>query len=163
MLRIIITIGLGICFLQSPIAQAVEVYDKFDDFEKNLIKYPEKVYIVNYWATWCAPCLAEIPYFESLKSNFKSSEVEVVLVSLDFKAHHDSRLIPFLKRKNLRSRVIHLTDVKTNSWIDRVDSSWSGAIPATVFYQGKKKKFMEHEFKSQQELEDTFKRFINSN
>lgn len=53
----------------------------------------DMVYVVNFWATWCAPCVKELPYFEALN---QQQDVEVLLVSLDFPKHKASRLIPFL-------------------------------------------------------------------
>lgn len=158
-----ITSGLLLLFLSfQSSSQNIEVYDDFDTFEQNLRKNPDKTYVVNFWATWCAPCLAEIPYFENLHVRLDSTAAEVVLVSLDFKTHHSTRLIPFVQNKELNSRIIHLTDGKANDWIDRIDSSWSGALPATVIYRGKKKKFVEYEFKSQEELDNFYNEFTQS-
>ena len=135
-------------------SQDVKVYDRFDDFEELLTKDDDKTYVVNFWATWCAPCIKELPYFERLHEKYKDKNVIVILTSLDFKKHLERRVIPFVKRKSLKAEVVLMDDPDANSWIDRVDPSWSGAIPATVFYNNKKKRFLEQEFSSFEELED---------
>ena len=58
-------------------AQEVVVYEKFDDFEKAIIKEDDNVYVINFWATWCAPCIKELPYFEKL--HLENKKVKVIL------------------------------------------------------------------------------------
>ena len=140
-------------------SQEIKVYDTFDDFEE-LMSRTDKVYVLNFWATWCAPCIKELPYFEALGQKYDPSELEVILVSIDFKNQLEKRLKPFVKKKELQSQVVHLADPKPNKWIDRVDESWSGAIPATYVYSGDKHKFYEQEFHSIEELENIIKPFL---
>ena len=143
-------------------SQNLEVYDSFDDFSQNLTPDNSKVYVVNYWATWCAPCVKELPYFESLHQQFKDNNIEVVLVSIDFENQRERRLLPFIEKNSLKSRLIHLTDPKTNDWIDKVDPSWSGAIPITLFVRGPDTKFMEKQFPSYESLEAELSSFLKS-
>jgi len=131
--------------------QDVKVYKTYSEFEELLQTKDDKVHIVNFWATWCKPCIKELPYFEEIGSEL-SDKVDITLVSLDFGNQLDTRVKPFIKKKELESRVVLLDDPKSNVWIDLVDKSWSGAIPATVFYKGDKRKFYEKEFHSTAEL-----------
>lgn len=122
-------------------------------------KDANKTYVVNFWATWCAPCVKELPYFEQLNTNYSSQNVEVILVSLDFPKQIETKLKPFLTKKALKSEVLVLDDVDSNTWIPKVDKDWSGAIPATIIYNKNKKTFYERSF-DYKELETELKQFI---
>ncbi|OEJ99048.1 thioredoxin [Flavivirga aquatica] len=137
----------------------LEVYN-FKAFEKFLNLKDDKVYVINFWATWCAPCVKELPYFEKLNELYNDKNVEVILVSLDFPHLYDSKLKPFIKERKLISKVIALDDVDMNTWIPKVDDKWSGSIPATIIYRNDNKKFFERSF-TYEELELEVMRFIN--
>lgn len=135
----------------------LEIYD-FEGFEKFLNRKDDKVYVINFWATWCAPCVKELPYFEKLNSEYEVKNVEVILVSLDFPHLYDSKLKPFIEKKKLKSKVIALDDVDMNTWIPKVDGSWSGSLPATMIYKNENSKFFEQSF-TYEELEKEVKQF----
>ncbi|SCX85993.1 TlpA family protein disulfide reductase [Flavobacterium caeni] len=128
---------------------SVNSYD-FKAFEPLLHKNNDTTYVVNFWATWCAPCIAELPHFEKLNRDYKDKKVKVILASLDFSKQVESNLLPFIKNKNLQSKVVHLGDPDANAWIEKVDSTWSGAIPATVIYNKTKRNFYEQSFTYEQ-------------
>jgi thiol-disulfide isomerase/thioredoxin len=136
----------------------LEVYD-YVGFEKFLNKNNSKVYVVNFWATWCAPCVKELPYFEKLNLEYNSQNVEVILVSLDFPHLYDKKLKPFIKERKLTSKVIALDDVDMNTWIPKVDANWSGSIPATIIYKNDKRKFYEQSF-TYEALKKELKQFL---
>jgi thiol-disulfide isomerase/thioredoxin len=115
----------------------------FNQFEPYLHKSTDTVYIINFWATWCKPCIKELPDFEKINHDYRNEKVKVYLVSLDFPDKHDELLIPFIKEHNIHSEVIHLTDPDANSWIDKVSPFWSGSIPVTVIYKGNSREFYE--------------------
>uniref|UniRef100_UPI00260C894D TlpA disulfide reductase family protein n=1 Tax=uncultured Winogradskyella sp. TaxID=395353 RepID=UPI00260C894D len=72
-------------------AITLEVYD-YNGLKPLINKKDDKVHVVNFWATWCAPCVKELPYFEAIKEDYKDDNVEVLLVSLDFPRNYDSKL-----------------------------------------------------------------------
>ncbi|MBU2939690.1 TlpA family protein disulfide reductase [Lacinutrix sp. C3R15] len=137
----------------------VEEYD-FNAFEKFLNIKDDKVYVVNFWATWCAPCIKELPYFEAIHENYKNKNVVVLLVSLDFPKQYQKKLIPFMQKHKLKSKVVALNDPDSNSWIPKVSEEWSGAIPATLIYNKEKRAFYEQSF-NYEELKTEVNRFIN--
>ncbi len=137
----------------------LEVYD-YEGFEKFLNKKDDTIYVINFWATWCVPCVKELPYFEKLGEEYKDKNVELLLVSLDFPHVYESKLKPFIKQKQLKSKVIALDDTDMNSWIPKVNKDWSGAIPATVIYRNDSRKFFEGSF-TYEELETEVKHFLN--
>jgi thiol-disulfide isomerase/thioredoxin len=144
--------------LATDINMDLDVYD-YDGLEPLINKTDDKVHVVNFWATWCAPCVKELPYFERINKNYKSKGVEVLLVSLDFPKNYDSKLKPFIKKYHLKSQVVALDDTDQNRWIPAIDKEWSGAIPATIIYNGKKRLFYERSF-TQEELEKELKQFL---
>lgn len=128
-------------------AQKVDVkVMRFNQFESYLNQDNDTLYIVNFWATWCKPCVAELPYFEKINSEYANNKVKVILVSVDFKDDLESRLIPFLKNKNIKSEVILLDETDPNTYIDKVSKKWSGAIPVTYIYRGDNVNFYEKNF-----------------
>jgi len=137
----------------------LDVYD-FNGLEKLLSTQSNKTYVVNFWATWCKPCVKELPYFEKLRANYQDKNVELLLVSLDFPNKYDSKLKPFIKEHNIQSKVVALDDPDMNTWIPKVDESWTGAIPATIIFNKNKRKFFEQSF-TYEELENELQPFLN--
>lgn len=123
-----------------------------DELNERIKNGQDSTYVVNFWATWCAPCIKELPHFEKLNTEFKSEKLAVLLVSVDFKSKLNSAVIPFVKRKNMKSEVFLLNESDPQKYIDRIDKSWSGSIPATLFIKGDKRKFIESEFTYEQLL-----------
>ena len=105
---------------------------KADELVKRFTSKNDTTYIINFWATWCGPCVKELPYFEKLNETYLNEKVKIILVSLDFVADYDSKLVRFVKRKKLKSEVLLLNETKPNEFIDKIDKRWNGSIPATM-------------------------------
>lgn len=118
---------------------------KFDVLQKLIESRNKEIKVINFWATWCAPCVKELPLFEALNAASPNG-VEVTLVNLDF-ADKIDKVNSFLARKNMKSTVLLLDEVDYNKWIDKVDKSWSGAMPATLIVNSStgKRRFIERE------------------
>ncbi|MDT8324070.1 MAG: TlpA disulfide reductase family protein, partial [Bacteroidota bacterium] len=130
----------------SVAGKSVPVYEGFDALLPLLREPDDALLVVNFWATWCAPCVKELPYFEELVDGEHGKRVRVLLVNLDFRKQLRTRLLPFLEKHSVRADVVVLDDPDANAWIDRVDSSWSGAIPATLFLGPGIREFHEQSF-----------------
>ena len=113
-------------------SQKVAVY-KIDNLLKRIHNNSDTLYIVNFWATWCKPCVAELPDFEKINTEYKTQKVKVLLVSMDFKEDITKKLKPFIQKNNTVSEVVLLDELNGNEFIDKVSKQWGGAIPATLF------------------------------
>lgn len=159
--RILLLFIITFSFYNTVKAQDLTVFKKYDDLEKALFKENDTLYVVNFWATWCAPCVKELPYFETYSKENSNQKVKVILVSLDFEKQKDSKLIPFLKKKKITSDVVLLLEKDYNNWLPKVNKNWSGSIPATLLIKGNKRQFVEQEFESGNELKNYINTFIN--
>ena len=80
--------------VQSESSPKVPIVD-YNGLDPLLHKDNDTTYVVNFWATWCKPCVAELPYFEQLTETYKGQKVKVLLVSLDFSKQIESKLLTF--------------------------------------------------------------------
>lgn len=146
-------IFLFVCLGFSLTAQSQKVkLLNVDQLQERMKNGKDSTYVVNFWATWCAPCIKELPNFEKLGTEYKAEKLAVLLVSVDFKSKLTSNVEPFVKRKNLKSEVFLLNESNPQEYIDRIDPSWSGSIPATLFIKNDKRKFIESELTYEQLL-----------
>lgn len=119
----------------------------------------DTLYVVNFWATWCKPCVEELPYFEGQRTALSGSPVRILLASLDF-ASNRARIQRFLYKNKYGAEAIILHDPNQDQWINSIDSSWSGALPATVLYRkGQKLFFYEGAFTSE-DLHNTLIKYL---
>lgn len=130
----------------------ITVYQTFDDMEHVLHPENDTTYLINFWATWCGPCIKELPYFEAINQTYSDKPFKTILISLDSDKKIANKVVPFLNKNKIASEVILLADGKAHKWIDRVDPAWSGAIPITIVRRGAQYAFYEKEFHSEQEL-----------
>lgn len=141
------------------ISNGTPVYD-FGQLEHIFNQNESKAYVINFWATWCKPCVEELPYFEKITETYNSEEVKVILVSLDFEKQFEKKLVPFMAERDLKSEVVILLDPDSNTWINSISEEWSGAIPATIIYNADKKEFKEGSYESFDELNEIIKTYL---
>lgn len=107
---------------------------KADDIIQRIRNSEDTTYVINFWATWCAPCVRELPHFEEINAQYSEQKVKVLLVSLDLKRDVETKLKAFVERRNLQSEVLYLDEKDPNVWIPKFTDRWEGVIPATLFY-----------------------------
>ncbi len=118
----------------------------FTELQNLANRKSDTVIVLNFWATWCRPCVQEMPYFESASQKYLNDKVRILYICLN-SVKEKTAVDSFVKAKQIRNPVLLLNAPNPNDWIDKIDSSWSGAIPATVFYRaGKKVLFKEGGF-----------------
>lgn len=113
-------------------------------------KEEDSLYIINFWATWCAPCVRELPYFNAAHKKYDSlgSKISMKLISMDFDDQLEERVLPFFNRKNFMDYAMDkylITSMDYDNWMPEIDKDWSGSIPATLFYNKTKKIYHFHE------------------
>ena len=110
--------------------------------ENRIKQGKDTTYVVNFWATWCKPCVKELPEFERFKLSVKGKPVKVILISADMKSKLESGVQPFVKAHHLTGE-IYLLDEAPNSYNEKISTDWSGALPGTLIVRKGKKKFHE--------------------
>ena len=134
----------GLLMTMPGFAQRVAVI-KFPELQQRLTRPTDTTYVVNFWATWCAPCVKELPNFEQLRRANAGRKVKVLLVSLDYASQLANKVKPFVKQRGLQSEVLLLDEADPNAWIDKVDAQWSGALPFTLIFNNSTKQRLSFE------------------
>ena len=144
MKRLLFLVILAINVPRFACAQGIPIIDLYQ-LEARLNNGADTTFVINFWATWCGPCVKELPYFEKLGSDRADEKFRILLVTLDFAENLDSKVVPFVLNKQIKSEVLLLDEDNPNKWIPRVSQEWSGAIPASIFINNKKKTRHFHE------------------
>jgi thiol-disulfide isomerase/thioredoxin len=129
---VIVLMAWSLSAAAQPAAQTV----KLDKLLEIIQEKSDHIKVINFWATWCAPCVKELPLFEKLGQ--ERSDVVVMLVSMDLDLDpNPDKVYKFMARKKLQSQVLLLDEKDPNAWIEKIEKTWSGAIPATIIVNGK--------------------------
>lgn len=140
---------------QSPTIPVMDL----EQYKKRVLQDNDTVYVVNFWATWCVPCVEELPYFGAIDAEWKGKPVKFLLMSLDAK-NMAFKITPFLARKYIDIEWHLFSAGDPNVWINKIDKRWEGSIPATIVYKNKKVlNFHEGQFDNKEQLEQ----FITQN
>ena len=148
MIKTILTI---LVFLVAFISNAQEIKKiKITDLEKTISESKQPL-IVNFWATYCVPCLKEIPYFQETVKKNKSQNVSLILVSLDLQEAYPKQIQAIKNKLKLNVPVQYLDETDADYFCPKVDTAWSGALPATLFINNATgyRKFIEDEISKQ--------------
>jgi thiol-disulfide isomerase/thioredoxin len=151
-MKILLNIGLISCLLSFVyLNKKVEVVNFAQLQMQAESKTNDTLYILNFWATWCKPCVQEMPFFEEAATKFSSHKVKIIYVSLN-----SLKELPVVEKhietKSIQNRVFLLNAGNPNDWIDKVDKAWGGSIPATIMYKGGKKVFFKEGEFTQEEI-----------
>jgi thiol-disulfide isomerase/thioredoxin len=115
----------------------------------------DELIVCNFWATWCKPCIAEMPFFDKLQDEFKEDEVRIIFVSVD-DINQAEKVKTFVREKQLRSQMMQMNEDRTvlKTWFGKIQNGWTGEVPATLFVRtdGDIKTFYTGSFQTYEEL-----------
>ncbi|MBD0333803.1 MAG: TlpA family protein disulfide reductase [Chitinophagaceae bacterium] len=123
---------------------------KITDLEQ-YIKQSDNPTIISFWATFCKPCLEEIPYFQEAVKRYDPAGVQLLLVNLDM-AEVYPKLQNFIIKRKISAPVVFLDETNADVFCPKVDEKWSGAIPASLLINNKTgyRKFFEDQLSREQ-------------
>ena len=107
--------------------------------EELLKQKNDTTYVINFFASWCAPCMQELPEFQAFAQEHAQEKVRLIHVSVDFEDDAEEALIPLLRKFDITQPVWLLSE-SGNRWITRIDKQWNGSIPATLVFNNQQKK-----------------------
>ena len=147
-------------FTSAIIAQSIPKWS-ITDLEEYIEK-SEVPIVVNFWATYCVPCIKEIPYFQEVIKKYNHKDVKLLLVSLDFEESYPVRVADFASKRKFTSPIVWLNETNADYFCPKIDSKWSGVMPATLFVNNKKghRKFFEEEM-PEKKFEEEVKKILN--
>jgi len=118
----------------------------------------DSILVINFWATFCKPCIEEIPYFQTTVEKYRDKGVKLLLVSMDLKDDYPENVRKFIVKNNYHNPVVWLNETNADYFCPRVDKKWMGGIPSTLIVNPKTgyRKFFEKQLK-QEELEQELK------
>ena len=128
------------------------------------IKNSDHPIVLNCWATWCAPCVEEIPYFMETVKKYRDQKVELLLVSLDFASYYPGKIQELIKKKKFEATFFWLNETNADYFCPKVDEKWFGSIPATLFIYPKRnyRRFFEKQLK-EEAFEQEVKAMLGAN
>lgn len=151
MIKKTLLIAVVCCFTVAVHAQSIPKL-KMDDVVKLFENKSDTTYVINFWATFCKPCVAEIPNFIKIADKYKAQKVKLLLVSVDLPSFYPKRVAAFAISNKFTTNLAWLDETDADHFCPMIDKNWSGAIPATIMVNAKTgyKKFFEGEIKGEE-------------
>lgn len=163
MIKRLLSLILFTTFVVTANAQTISKW-KIEDVVRSYTRNNDTVYVVNFWATFCKPCIAEIPDFIRIVKQYEKQKVKLVLVSLDLPSYYPAKIAAFAKKNNYNVRIVWLNETNADHFCPAIDKTWSGSIPSTIVVNNKTgyRKFTEGEM-SAADFEAIIKEGIGGN
>jgi len=150
-------------FVMAANSQSIPKW-KIEDVVRSYSAKNDTVYVVNFWATFCKPCIEEIPDFIRLVEKYKTQKVKLLLVSLDLPGYYPAKIAAFAKKNKYNTNIVWLNETNADHFCPMIDAKWSGAIPSTIIVNNNNgyRKFTEDQI-SPEEFEKALKEAIGGN
>ena len=110
---------------------------KITDLVNYYTQPSDSIYIINFWSTWCQPCVDEIPFMQQITKKYADKKVNLLLVSLDLYKLYPYKLKAFAKKHRFTANLVWLNETDADIFCPAIDKKWSGAVPATLIYNAK--------------------------
>ena len=151
MKKILLSLAFLFGLISFSIAQINIPKWKITDVEKYMNSGKDEVLVINFWATFCKPCVAEIPSFIEITNKYKDQNVKLLLVSLDLPSFYPKKVAAFAKKNNWNANIVWLEETNADYFCPKIDPKWSGSIPATLIINPKTgyRKFFEEEMEKE--------------
>ncbi|CAN5210729.1 hypothetical protein BH09BAC2_BH09BAC2_09310 [soil metagenome] len=99
----------------------------------------DSVLVINFWATFCKPCVEEMPYLQSISKKYSDKKVKLILVSLDMGTYEPAKIQSFAAEHNITAPIFWLNETNADYFCPKIDKTWGGSIPATYIINRSKK------------------------
>lgn len=149
-MKVMITLLCCLTLTLSSIGQKIPKW-KITDVENMMNSKESGILVLNFWATFCKPCVAEIPFFISITNKYKGEGVKLFLVSVDLPSAYPAKIARFTREKKFNTNISWLAETNADYFCPKIDASWSGSIPATLILNTRTgyRKFFEGEIKAE--------------
>lgn len=104
---------------------------------EQLIRESKTPLMINFWATFCKPCIEEMPYLQKAATDHAADSLQLILVSLDLQEDYPKKVEAFVQKRKMAGKLFWLDEFDADYFCPKVDPAWSGAIPATLFINNK--------------------------
>jgi thiol-disulfide isomerase/thioredoxin len=98
-----------------------------------------KVVLVNFWATWCKPCRAEMPALQALAAKLRPRGFELITISND-EADKQPQVLKALGEYKISGVTYLRKTADDDKFCDTIDPKWQGVLPALFIYDRSGKK-----------------------
>ncbi|HMG82031.1 MAG TPA: TlpA disulfide reductase family protein [Ferruginibacter sp.] len=137
-MRTIPLVFIGICLVFSTQTKAQNIPKwKIEDVVNSFSRKTDSVYVVNFWGTFCRPCVEEMPFLQSISDKYKAQKVKLLLVSLDLPGYYPDKIAAFALKNNIHEDIVWLDEDDANRFCPPIDKKWIGDMPATIFVNAK--------------------------
>ena len=93
-----------------------------------------KVLVLNFWATWCGPCVAEFPELVAIDAKYRDKGMKLVGITADDPGDVQPKVIPFIKKQKVKFDIVLQDTEDPQEMMDKITKEWSGVLPATFVY-----------------------------
>lgn len=139
----------------------IEILEQFSELQSIIDSEKDTLLVLNFWSTYCPPCIKEMPLFNKLESEFKNKKIRILLISLDDVTQLESRIYPFVKKHGIVQEVMILKDQNYSKWTEKIDESWYGALPAALIIKGEKRNFRFGSYETYEALKSDVDSILN--